>query len=391
MNTFKGYPRPNGSIGIRNHILIMAVDECCEGVARNISNDIEGAIVVTNYNTCMLGGNEEMLDTMIHTGINPNVAGVIVVAMGCGSIDPERIAQPIRETGIPAHSLTVIKNKGTRKTIEEGLALAKKIESYANSIEKIDCPLSSLMIAVKCGGSDTSSGIASNPSVGAAIDKMIDLGATCMAGELIELIGCEDILRKRAVSTEVADKLCRLIAEEERRWHVKGIEVETMSIGNSVGGLTTIDEKSHGAMHKTGTRPIQDVLRINHLHREKPTKSGFYLTEATHLCGAAAMHFASLGAHMILWTSGGAGFNNAIIPVIRISGNENLITEDMDIDASGIMSATSTVENISNQIVTKIEAVANGQKTNIEGIGFSYASLYQKEQRLERILHICPL
>ncbi|PSW18091.1 altronate hydrolase [Photobacterium sanctipauli] len=390
MSTFKGYPRPNGSFGIRNHILIIAVDECCEGIARNISNEVKGSIVVTNYNTCMLGGNEEMIDTMIHTGINPNVAGVLVIAMGCGSIDPELVAAPIRETGLPAHSMTVIKSKGTRTTINEGIALGKELEGHANSIECVDVPVSELVIGVKCGGSDTSSGIASNPSVGAAVDKMVDMGATCMAGELIELIGCEDILRERAVSTDVADKICKLIEEEEHRWHVEGTEVETMSIGNSVGGLTTIDEKSHGAMHKTCTRAIQDVLRINHLHREKPTKPGFYLTETTHLCGSAAMHFASLGAHMILWTSGGAGFNNAITPVIRVSGNEHLITEDMDINACGIMKATDTIDNVSNEIVKKINYVANGGLTNIEGVGFAYASLYQKDQRLERVLNIYP-
>lgn len=390
IETFKGYPRQNGTFGIRNHLLIIAVDECCEGIARNISKEIQNSIVVTNHYTCMYGGNEEMVDTIIHTGMNPNVAGVLVIAMGCGSIDPELIASPIRTIGVPSFSLSVIKCQGTRKTIDKGIELAKKLESYANKIECVDVPVSKLVIGIKCGGSDTSSGIASNPSVGLAADKLIDMGATCMAGELIELIGCEQFLRNRAVTQEVGDKIERLIQEEEQRWHIDGVDVETMSIGNSVGGLTTIDEKSQGAMYKTGTKPIQDILRINHLHRNKPTVNGFYLTEASHLCGAAAMHFASLGAHMIIWTSGGAGFNNSIIPVIRVSGNKQLITEDMDINACGIMNATDTIINVSNNIIEKVLLVASGLKTNIEDVGFSYASLYQKDQRLERKLNICP-
>ena len=387
--TFQGYPRPNGTFGIRNNIMIVAIDECCEGIARNISKEIEGSVVVTNHYTCMYGGNEEMIGTIIHTAINPNIAGVLVIAMGCGSIDPELVSAPVREVGLPAHSLTVIKNKGTVETIKDGIALAKELKTYADSVERVEAPVSALKIAIKCGGSDTSSGIASNPSAGAAADKLIDLGAACMAGELLELLGCEDILKERAVNDEVRVKIDRLISEDLARWHV--IEgTETMSIGNSVGGLTTIDEKSQGAMHKTGSRPIQDVLRINHIHREKPTVPGFYLTEATMLCGGAAMHFASLGAQLIIWTAGAAGFNNSIVPVIRVSGNSSMITADMDINACGIMSATDTINNVSDKIVEKVLAVASGAPTNLEGIGYAYASLYQKDQRLEHLLQICP-
>ena len=387
--TFQGYPRPNGTFGIRNNIMIVAIDECCEGIARNISKEIEGSVVVTNHYTCMYGGNEEMIGTIIHTAINPNIAGVLVIAMGCGSIDPELVSAPVREVGLPAHSLTVIKNKGTVETIKDGIALAKELKTYADSVERVEAPVSALNIAIKCGGSDTSSGIASNPSAGAAADKLIDLGAACMAGELLELLGCEDILKERAVNDEVRVKIDRLISEDLARWHV--IEgTETMSIGNSVGGLTTIDEKSQGAMHKTGSRPIQDVLRINHIHREKPTVPGFYLTEATMLCGGAAMHFASLGAQLIIWTAGAAGFNNSIVPVIRVSGNSSMITADMDINACGIMSATDTINNVSDKIVEKVLDVASGAPTNLEGIGYAYASLYQKDQRLEHLLQICP-
>lgn len=391
MKTFKGFARQDGSVGIRNHVLIMAVDECAEGIARAIADKTKDAIVVTNYNTCMYGGNEEMINTMTQTGTNPNVAGVLVLAMGCGSIDPEIVAAPIRETGRPSFSLTCVKNKGTRSTIQEGLALAKQLEEYAANVERIDAPVSSLIVGVKCGGSDTSSGIASNPSAGRAVDMLVDEGMTAVAGELIELIGCEDILRKRAVSEQVADKIVQLIEEEEKRWHIQGADVETMSIGNSVGGLTTLEEKSLGALHKTGTRPIQDVLQINSKGHQKPTQAGMYLSEVTHLCGGAGMHFAALGAHMVLWTTGGAGFNNAIVPVIRISGNQFLINEDIDIDATGIMRAEEGIDTVANRIVDKVHAVANGEQTNIEEVGYAYCSLYQKDQRLERLLNIEPI
>ena len=390
MKTFKGYPRADGSFGIRNLILIMAVDECAEGIARAISEKTPNSVVVTNYNTCMYGGNEEMIATMTYSACNPNVAGALVIAMGCGSIDPEIVAGPVRESGRMAETLTCIKEKGTRSTIKQGIEKARVLAEAAQACKRVDAPIEKLFIGIKCGGSDTSSGIASNPSVGRAADKLVDMGASAVAGELLELLGCEDILRNRAVSPEVAEQIERLISEEEKRWHVEGTEVETMSIGNSIGGLTTLEEKSLGALGKTGSRPIQDVLRINAQLRDKRQKPGMYLSETTMLCGGAGMHFATLGCQLILWTTGGAGFNNPIVPVIRVSGNHNLINEDIDIDATGIMRGEDSIEAVSECILEKVESVASGEKTAIEEVGFSYCTLYQKDQRLEKMLGIEP-
>lgn len=185
----------------------------------------------------------------------------------------------------------------------------------------------------------------------------------------------------------MANKLERLILEEEQRWHVPGTEVETMSIGNSVGGLTTLEEKALGALHKTGSRPIQDVLRITPQGIETPRTPGMYLSETTHLCGGSGIHFAALGAQVILWTTGGAGFNNAIVPVIRVSGNAALITDDIDVDVSGIMSATQGMEHAAEQVLDCLGRVIDGEQTAIEEVGFACCSLYQKNQRLETLIH----
>ncbi|MCW8329086.1 UxaA family hydrolase [Photobacterium sp. SDRW27] len=390
MQFFSGFRRPDGRAGIRNHVLILAIDECAEGIARAISQKVPGTVVVTNYNTCMYGGNEELVGTMVGAALNPNVAGALLLNMGCGSIDPAILADPIRNAGKPVQTLSIIKSRGTRNTIKMGTELAKELTAYADQIQPEPIPLSELVVGIKCGGSDTSSGIASNPSVGRAADLLVDKGATCIAGELIELVGCEDILRERAVTPDVADKIDRLINEEEKRWHIEGTNVETMSIGNSVGGLTTLEEKALGALHKTGTRPIQDVLRINAKMTERPTKPGMYLSETTHLCGGSGMHFASLGAQVILWTTGGAGFNNPIVPVIRVSGNAAQITEDIDIDVSGIMKGTDSIHSCADRILHTLENVVQGEATAIEDIGFAYCTLYQKDQRLEKLICIEP-
>ncbi|MDD7911590.1 MULTISPECIES: UxaA family hydrolase [Pseudovibrio] len=388
MQTFRGYQRADGSVGIRNLLLIIAADECAEGIARAVADKTPNSVVVTNYNTCMYGGNEEMIATMINAAINPNVAGALVLNMGCGSIAPDLVAGPIRASGRPVETLTCIKQSGTVATIKEGLARAQKLVAHANAVEMVDAPLSKLVVGIKCGGSDTSSGMASNPSVGLAADKLIDKGATAIAGELLELMGCEHILEKRAVSPQVHEKIVQLISDEEKRWHVEGAQVETMSVGNSIGGLTTIEEKSLGALAKTGTRPIQDILRINAKTIEKPTVPGMYLSETTMLCGGSAMHFAALGCQVILWTTGGAGFNNPIVPVIRVSGNSQLINEDIDVDATGIMRGEDSIEEVSEKVLETLHRVINGEKTAIEDFGYAYCSLIQKDQRVERLLGI---
>lgn len=384
--TFTGYLRPNGQIGIRNKLLIIAVDECCDGIARNIAKPFEEAVVLTNWYTCMLGGNEETFHQMIAVGQNPNIGGVLVVSMGCGSILPEQISEPLRAAGQAVDTLTCEKEGGTRRTIEAG---RKKLEALRGKMlahPRVEVPAGRLVVGVKCGGSDTSSGIASNPSVGTAVDKLVDMGATCIGGELFELQGCELLLTKRAATPKVAAKIQKLIANEQHRWGVEGTDIETMSVGNCVGGLTTIEEKSMGALHKMGSRRIEDILEINKYGVDRPSRPGFYLSEASMLCGAAGVNFAAMGAHMILWTSGAAGFNNTIVPVIRVSGNEALINEDIDISAAGIMDGTCGVNEVADTIVSAVLRVASGEPTAIEGFGDATMTLYQKDQRVENLL-----
>ncbi|BBA52780.1 putative altronate hydrolase [Fusobacterium varium] len=388
MMNFLGYKRPDGTVGIRNKILIISVDECCDGIARKIAEKSENTVVLTNWYTCMLGGNEETFNQMIEVSKNPNVAGIIVLAMGCGSILPEQIVDPVKETGKLTATLVCQENGGTKQTIEKGRKILADIDAYIKNLKLEKFTLDKLVVGVKCGGSDTSSGIASNPSVGAAIDKLIDMGMTCIGGELFELQGCNEILFKRAVSDKVREKIEILINNERARWSVKGTDVETMSIGNSVGGLTTIEEKSLGALHKMGTKPIQDVLQINKDFIEKPTKAGFYLSEVTMLCGGAGVNYAALGAHIILWTSGAAGFNNAIVPVIRVSGNSDLMNDDIDVNVAEIMEGTMGISQGADLIVQKVLEIANGTPTKIENYGDSTMTLYQKDQRVEKMLNL---
>jgi len=385
MTKFKGYLRKDGSVGIRNNILIIAVDECMDGIARNIALASDDCVVITNHYTCMLGGQEETLNMLMEMSCHPNIYGVVVLAMGCGSIDPEIITDYARSKGRMAFALTSIKEKGTASSIKRGKEYLSEIVNEASKIEASLHSISKLKIGIKCGGSDTSSGMASNPSVGHAVDLLVDQGATCIAGELLELVGCEEELLRRVVNSEVSDKLTRLMSEEEKRWSIGG-NTEFMSIGNSVGGLTTIEEKALGSLSKIGTKPIQGVLEFSQQGHERPETNGLYLSDVTMLCGGSAMHFATLGVHIILWTSGGAGFNSQLVPVIRVSGNRELINDDIDIDACGIIEGTHTVKHVGEKIRDEVYEVANGKQTSIESLGYSYATLYQKDVRLEHCM-----
>ena len=391
--TFKGYVRPDGSVGIRNRLLIIGVDECIDGVCRAVATECgTEAVVLTNFVTCMLGGNEELVHNLVGVGKNPNIGAVLVVAMGCGSILPEDIAAMIAESGKPCRAMRVIDQGGSRRAIAHGQALAKELHAIMSRDKRSDAPVSKLIVGVKCGGSDASSGLASNPVAGYAADRLLAAGGTVIGGEIIELIGGEKFMLERCASPDVREKLARIIRAEEARWSVPGVETEIMSVGNSVGGLTTIEEKTLGALHKYGTHPVEGVLEFNKHGIERPTRPGFYLSEASHLCGAAGTHFAAMGAQMIMWTSGGAGFDNQIVPVLRISGNPELFTEDQDIDARGIMEGRSTCAEIGERMFARLLEVAAGSATNIEGLAYSYSSIYQKDQRLEKYLEsqVCP-
>lgn len=386
MMHFKGYRRKDGKVGIRNKYLILSVDECCEGIARNIGKKFDDAVVFTNAYTCMLGGNEESFNQMKAVAEHPNIVGVLVIAMGCGSIPPESITVDLEEAGKPFAHIVVEKEKGTRNSINLGIEHINSFKEFNKDLKREDIPISELIVGVKCGGSDTSSGLTSNPVAGGTIDKLVDLGGTAIGGELFELIGCEDILKKRAKNEEVAKKIDELILREKLRWGVEGAGMETMSIGNYVGGLSTIEEKSLGAYSKMGTKEIKDVLEINHLRVDKPREKGFYLSEVTMLCGGSGVNFASLGAHIILWTTGAAGFNNAIVPVVRISGNEDLMTEDIDIDASGILTGEEDINSIVDRTLEKLIRTASGEKTAVEDLADSTLTLYQKDRRVETLI-----
>ncbi len=383
---FRGYIRKDDQVGVRNLYLVLGVCDAVEGIVKAIAKEFNDVITVTSAHGCPAAGNEQVINNMTGLANNPNVVGVLIIGIGCEGVKPEMIVD-LMDSKKPVEIIEVVDEKGTRNTIEKGIKIIKDMKKAFGQPEREPVDIGKLIVGVKCGGSDATSGIAANSSVGAAVDQLVDLGATVLFTEPIECIGGEEELAARAVNQEVADQLKKTISLEQKRWTVPGTEVEFMCIGNIKGGLSTIEEKSLGAIHKSGSRPIQGVLEYSDRILERPKKNGIYLQDGTMLFSHCLTHLAAAGCQLLIFTTGiGASVSSQLLPTIRVCGNpdsyRNMI-DDMDINAGTIVEGTESINTVGEKIVAKLIKVAEGEKTKIEGIGYSSFAIYKKDPRLE--------
>ncbi len=390
--SFMGYERPDGGVGVRNHLLVMAVAQCIEPVAQKIATGFEGAVAITQHYTCLKEGNETILHTMIGVGQNPNVAAVLVVGMGCESMSAELVGQKIAESGKPVKWIVCQDLGGTRPTINRGREILAQMLSYAQSLKKKEFSDSKLIVGMKCGGSDTTMGIAANPAIGVAADMIVDAGGSAFLIEPIEAVGAESVLARRAISEEVKRMIWQMLANEEKRFRVPGCEMEFMCQGNVDGGLTTIEEKSLGAIHKSGSKPIQGVLEFSQRRVQKIPGPGFYLQDGTHYDSMAFSIMAAAGAQIIVFSTGrGATLGHAIIPMIHVCSHPETyrkMAEDMDINAGTIIEGKESIMEVGKRIFEEIKEVASGKLTKAEQFGYDTFSVYFRDPRLDALLGI---
>jgi len=264
--------------------------------------------------------------------------------------------------------------------------------SYAAAKERrMPVDIGRLVVGVKCGGSDTTSGIAANPSIGVMSDLVVDAGARVVMIEPIEAIGAEEELARRAVNETVRRALLRWVGEDEKRWSVPGASVDFMCGGNVLGGLTTLEEKSLGAVHKSGHRPVSGVLKVRpNLVEQVPDAPGFYLQEGIHIELQAMTYQAAAGANIIVFATGrGGSFGHAICPLVKVTGHPETwarMSEDMDINASTVMEGTESIESVGQRIFDEVLAVASGKTTKGESLGFYNFNIWRQDPRLEALL-----
>ena len=361
---FLGYPRSNGSVGIRNKIVVLSSVVCANTVVRRVAEKIDNAIAITHPFGCGQWGISYSNTFNILAGLasNPNVYGALVIGLGCETLFSNLLADKIKESKKPVDSFNIQDVKGgTIGAIEKGVSICKRFDQEAKEVKKEMFDFSHISLGLECGGSDATSGLASNPIVGIVSDKVVNLGGTSILPEMAEWAGAEHLLSKRAINEEVAKEIMNLF---------KGKKFENRSPGNVEGGLSTPEEKSLGNITKGGKATIQGVIQ----YAEKPKGKGLWLLVEPGLDVVSMTALAAAGTNIIVFTTGrGTPFGSPIAPVIKICGNPktcDYMANNIDIDASQIITNGKSIEEVSDSLWKKLVDVCNGEKTIAEKLGF---------------------
>ena len=372
--SFLGFPRQNGSVGTRNYIGIISTVTCANDVTLWISQQVKGCAPFLHSQGC--GQTQPDIDqvtrTLISLGWNPNLAGVLLVSLGCESVLVDKIADGIAQSGKPVEKIVIQKVGGAIAALSQGSRLAQAMVADASKIKREEFPDSKLVLGVKCGASDTTSGLTSNPAAGAACDLLIDKGGTCIFGETTEFMGAEHILTRRAATPQVANRIIDIVTRMEKRATAMGFDMRggQPTTGNIAGGLTTIEEKSLGAIAKGGTKPIQDVYEYG----ERPQGKGLFIVDTPGREPEFLTALGAAGAQVIIFSTGlGAPQGFPFIPVIKITGNPNtyeqlLVHLDMFIELAD--KAGSSIARAGETLYQEVLAVASGKQTKAEIINY---------------------
>jgi len=370
---FQGYRRADGRAGTRNTVLVIPSVGCSQEAARSIAKGLKGAVYLPNILGCGQMGEDRHILKRILTGfgLNPNVAGVLIVGLGCEELAAESIADGIRPSGKWLEVLVIQEVGGTKKTISLGRGMVKDMLARAAGLRREPIPLRELILGTECGGSDFTSGLSSNPAVGFACDMLLAEGGTVILSETPELIGAEHLLARRAKTRQVSQQLLDAVAWWENRAIEAGQNIRqgNPSPGNIAGGITTLEEKSLGCIYKAGTGPLQEVIAYG----SHPNKNGLVFMDTPAHDIEQLTGMAAGGAQMVLFTTGrGTPIGSPIAPVIKITGNRNTyvkMKEHMDVDVSGVLEGKESLTEAGKRIFEEMLLVASGKPTKAEKLG----------------------
>ena len=381
---FQGYRRENGRVGIRNHVVILPLDDLSNAACEAVAHNIKGTLALPHaYGRLQFGEDLELFfRTLIGMGSNPNVAACVVIG-----IEPEwtgRIVEGIAKTGKPVEGFAIERN-GDLSTIASASRKAKDFLQWATEKQRETCSIEDLFISTKCGESDTTSGLASCPTVGSLIDKLDPLGVTTCFGETSELTGAEKVCASRAATAEVGSRFMQVFnAYQEVIEHHKTSDLSDSqpTKGNIVGGLTTIEEKAFGNLAKIGRKTkFIDVLKP----AEAPAKGpGLYYMDTSSAAAECVTLQAAAGFVVHLFPTGqGNVIGNPIEPVIKLTANPRTartMSEHIDLDVSGILRREMTLDQAGDQLIDTMIRTCNGRLTCAEALGhreFVLTKLYQ--------------
>ena len=381
---FSGYRRENGRVGIRNHVVILPLDDLSNAAAEAVANNIKGTLALPHaYGRLQFGEDLELFfRTLIGTGSNPNVAACVVIGIEPGWTG--RIVDGIAKTGKPVEGLA-IEGHGDTNTIASASRKAQELVQLASEKPREACSIEDLFLSTKCGESDTTSGLGSCPTVGNLIDKLDPLGVTTCFGETSELTGAEAVCARRASTKEVADRFMQVFRAYQEvidRHKTSDLSESQPTKGNIAGGLTTIEEKAFGNLQKIGRKTkFIDVLKPGEAPGKRP---GLYFMDTSSAAAECVTLQAAAGFVVHLFPTGqGNVIGNPIEPVIKLTANPRTartMSEHIDLDVSGLLRREMTLDEAGDKLIDLVLRTCNGRLTCAEALGhreFVLTKLYQ--------------
>src|SRR5712691_7910859 len=382
---FSGWRRENGRVGVRNHVVILPLDDLSNAACEAVANNIKGTLAIPHaYGRLQFGEDlQTFFRTLIGTGSNPNVAAVVVI--GIEDQWTKRVVDGIKKTGKPVTGFG-IEGTGDIMTVAKASRAAKDYLQWASELKKEECDISELWVSTKCGESDTTTGLGSCPTVGNMYDKLIPKGIYGIFGETSEITGGEHLAKARAINSKVGEKWYKVWKSYEdeviQAHKTDDLSDSQPTKGNIVGGLTTIEEKALGNLEKIGREcRYNEVLKP----AEAPKKgAGLYFMDTSSAAAECVTLMAAAGYVVHTFPTGqGNVIGNPILPVIKISGNPRTVrtmSEHIDLDVSGILRREMTLDDAGDALIDMIVRTANGRLTAAEALGhreFVMTKLYR--------------
>ena len=385
---WQGYLRHDGRKGVRNLVLVIYTVECASHVAHAIARGEEDVHVI-GFPGCY--DNQYAIRLMLALARHPNIGAVLAVGLGCEYTQPEKISEVVRGSGRPSEWFYIQQQGGTRASIERGKLLVSELrQQIQRDTPKVEMTLADLTVGCECGGSDGTSGLAGNPVVGALFDRLVDSGGTAIFEEIVEMIGLRDIILARAGSEPAREQLA--VAYDKAERYCQAVRQYSVSPGNFAGGLTTIEEKSMGAFAKSGSRPIQGVIKV----AQRPPAPGLWLMDSVpddHFMQfgytnpndtEGIMDLISGGSQIVLFVTGrGSVIGSPIAPLIKVTGNSQTyqrMIDDMDFDAGRVLTGGVGVEDAADELLDLVVRVAAGEMSKPEALGHREYFVMYKHQ-----------
>jgi len=381
--TFRGYRRENGRAGVRNHVIILPLDDLSNAAAEAVAHNIKGSMALPHpYGRLQFGADLDLhFRTLIGVGSNPNVAAVVVVGIEEGWT--QRVVDGIAATGKPVAGFG-IELHGDHETIRRASRQAKEYVQWASALAREERPLADLWVSTKCGESDTTSGLASNPTAGNAFDKLYDHGVTLVFGETTEITGGEHLVAKRCRTPEIAGQFMAMFDRYQElinRHKTSDLSDSQPTKGNIAGGLTTIEEKALGNIQKIGRKCVVDGVLDK---GEAPPGPGLWFMDSSSAAAEMVTLVAAAGFVVHFFPTGqGNVIGNPVLPVIKLCANPRTVrtmSEHIDVDVSGLLRREMTLDQAGDLLLEMMFKTANGRLTSAEVLGhreFVLTRLYE--------------